>query len=251
MLKKFRGLSRGKAVVINENDMINKFEAALNRNYKKLIEAAKQKPYAYKAAFKDLDKELKQKRAIARKELTIELRNSRIRLKILQNRIDNAENIARRETESYSKEVRSMWARRLVSARRRLRELKAQYREVSAGIGHALTAHNRINTNHDGWPPIQAPSIEPSKDGAGLPDISGIYFFWADQTVEYVGRSQSIHNRVRFGHHALKAHHRISYVPIEHRMIAWAECYYIGLLRPQLNFGRNAPHYDATSDSDV
>jgi uncharacterized membrane protein len=93
------------------------------------------------------------------------------------------------------------------------------------------------------YPPPPLPELAPSDMGNGLPEESGIYFLWREGVIEYVGLSIRLNQRVRLGvHHILTDKHSISYVLIDRHDLTWAECWYIGSLRPQLNFGRNAHH---------
>lgn len=113
-------------------------------------------------------------------------------------------------------------AAELRAARRRLNALRAQLAPV------------------DRYPAAPLPHLEPHRKGSGLPAVPGIYFLWHGDVVEYVGKSRCLSERVRLGpHHVLKHYHRISLLPWEESELAWAECYYIGVLRPAANFGAN------------
>lgn len=73
-----------------------------------------------------------------------------------------------------------------------------------------------------------------------LPRTSGIYFFWFAESVYYVGQATVLANRC--------GAHRIDFIPgagvsfIEFPIseLDFAECYYIGTLRPRANFGFSA-----------
>lgn len=82
--------------------------------------------------------------------------------------------------------------------------------------------------------------IRPTPNGTGIPKTSGIYFVWETGTIVYVGQSINMSNRVRLGQHeSIRETDLLSFVPIGDCDLLWAECYYIGMLRPKRN--RNAP----------
>lgn len=92
------------------------------------------------------------------------------------------------------------------------------------------------------YPDVPRGYIKPTWNGAGLPNASGIYFLWADDAVEYVGQSIALNRRVTHGHGRVRQDHRISFVLIARAELQWAECWYIGCLRPRLNLaGRRQP----------
>jgi excinuclease UvrABC nuclease subunit len=93
------------------------------------------------------------------------------------------------------------------------------------------------------YPEIPIAKEVASATGENLPYASGIYFLWSGQRIEYVGQAKYLCNRVILGrHHVLKESHMISYVLISRTYLTWAENYYIGIIRPQLNYGLNASH---------
>jgi excinuclease UvrABC nuclease subunit len=60
-------------------------------------------------------------------------------------------------------------------------------------------------------------------------------------TVAYVGQAKRLCDRLRLGnHHVLTENHRISFVFVDPCELNWAECYYIGITKPPLNFGKRA-----------
>lgn len=113
---------------------------------------------------------------------------------------------------------------------RQIDALRKQYKRLHATVGG------------EPYPDVPPPRIKPSKTGKGLPQAPGIYFVWQDDLVEYVGQSVVLCNRAKLGHERIRPGHRLSFVPIDRRDLDWAECWYIGKLRPILNFGSRAAH---------
>lgn len=141
-------------------------------------------------------------RKAARKALADEMRTERVRLKTMSQKFINAE-----------------------------RDLAALHARLCASNPTA------------GYPAVPPPSIVPHREGLNLPTEPGIYFLWLGDTIDYVGQSVRLSHRLRLGlHHVLKEDYLISYVLLEKRLLTWAECYYIGLLRPIRNFGDSAYH---------
>lgn len=102
--------------------------------------------------------------------------------------------------------------------------------------------HSRMNI-YTAYPPVPQPMIAPTLGGRGLPDAPGVYFVWDDDVVVYVGQSRSLCRRAKIsGHYKILAHHMLSYVLLPQAELTWAECYYIGVLRPIKNFGTHASH---------
>ncbi len=94
-----------------------------------------------------------------------------------------------------------------------------------------------------GYPEVPPAAVDAHADGLGLPAESGIYFLWDGDTVVYVGRTSRLAGRVRLGwHHILKPSYRVSWVTVHPDDIMYAECFYIGLLRPRRNFDSFKAH---------
>lgn len=80
--------------------------------------------------------------------------------------------------------------------------------------------------------------IKPTAEGIGVPVASGIYFVWENGIVTYVGQSVNMNSRVRLNNHqAIYKSDLLSFVPFEKDELVWAECYYVGMLRPKRNRG--------------
>jgi hypothetical protein len=83
------------------------------------------------------------------------------------------------------------------------------------------------------------PRFRPHREGQGLPESAGVYFLWAGDAVDYVGKSMRRNDRLRLGmHHVLRDDHLISFLLFDQQVLAFAEYYYIGLVKPPFNFGR-------------
>lgn len=177
-----------------------------------------------------------------RNQLADELRQTRARLRSAK----ATASIYERRTAPYADlmETRKVLANQINRARGRL-----------AMLQHAcVQAETDVRVQNQGafppqvtsvvYPAPPPPHLAPTDFGHGLPDVSGIYFLWKDGVVEYVGKSEKLNQRVVLkSHHRLREHHTISFVLIDKQDLNWAECWYIGVLRPKLNFGKNAHHY--------
>jgi len=209
------------------------FETAISGQCNKIINAAKVKPAVHRQIESD-----KEKRKQERKILAFELKAARAKLRTLEFKIREAEKIAEIEMQEKRKAI----AFRLLSGRKRLANLKAFIETQSIKISSEYEATLKdINE----YPAIPEPCFLPSKDGENLPYASGIYFLWRDEKIEYVGQAKYLCNRLRLGnHHILDSDHKISFVLVNKKYLTWTECYYIGICKPHLNFGRMASHYD-------
>lgn len=92
------------------------------------------------------------------------------------------------------------------------------------------------------YPPVPGPEIPVERAGRGMPPRAGVYFVWRDGEVKYVGQSIRLSSRCGLSHHAMNPGEMLSWVEIEPVRLTWAECFYIGLLRPTRNFGQHAAH---------
>lgn len=81
--------------------------------------------------------------------------------------------------------------------------------------------------------------IRPTTMGIGVPSTSGIYFVWENGDVVYIGQSINMSDRVRLKHDSILANDLLSFVPMGKDELDWAECYYIGILKPKRNFQNN------------
>lgn len=210
----------------------NAFISAVLHQCSKIESAAKVKP----AVHKQIEQE-KERRKLARKEMADELKAARLKLNKLNWKIENAEKAAELE----AVEHRKVWAKKLQSARNKLRCLRQVTEKESLEISEKYI-HSISDCN--GYPAIPLPAISAStSEDNNIPHISGIYFLWKNDCIEYVGQSKVLCNRLKLGlHHILKPYHQISFIPIKREDLLWAESYYIGICKPKLNFGLFAPH---------
>lgn len=215
------------------------FETAVRNQCDKILNAAKVKPATRKA----ID-EQKEQRKEARKALAFELRDARQKLRTIQWRIANAEQEAKKLVEDHAREVRKAWAQKLINTKRRHEALRAAFKSESQTLAGKPRPEINDLLARKRYQEIPLPAFTAHPDGHGLPDLPGIYFLWAGDVIEYVGKSVSLCNRLRLGgHHVMKKDHRISFIFVDQEELTWAECYYIGAVRPQLNFGVLASHY--------
>jgi hypothetical protein len=87
---------------------------------------------------------------------------------------------------------------------------------------------------------VPGPSVQASRFGEGVPSCSGIYFVWDDGRVVYVGKSSRLVGRCTLTHHAINEGDWLSWIEFPITMLNFAECFYIGALKPIRNFGLNA-----------
>lgn len=150
----------------------------------------------------------------------------------------------KRPTQTEEKKRRAL-AKGLTETRVRLRELRKQVKEQEAIFEKNARALELLTKSlaRNIYPDVPEPSIKPTLFGDGLPSTCGIYFLWDHGIVKYVGQSTRLSGRVRLNsHHRLKETDLISYVEIPKDFLVWAECYYIGILRPTQNGGTPSNH---------
>lgn len=150
--------------------------------------------------------------------------------------------IVRRENRTFSgRGEAEAWA----SQRQAALSGRANVAKISDALGFVIP-------EHIAYPPVPQPTIAPSRDGDGLPAACGVYFFWREGRVEYVGKSVNIKGRARVGrgHLALADHHRISFILVDAAVLNFAECFYIGVLRPVLNFKTGRSRLSARRSDD-
>lgn len=207
------------------------FEQAVQWNCHFIIQAAKVDQKKRK------EKE-KKARQMARRDLAEGLKSGRRRLRDLNMKIYRAESEAMSAVAQHEQVLRVQLAQRLDAAK-------------TAAASELLTLYPerlQLHTLLDGYESVPPPTIEPHKEGENLPSESGIYFLWLDGVVDYVGRSIRLRDRLKLGgHHVLEQRHRISYLLMPRRELTWAECYYIGITKPQQNFGKLATHAGSTT----
>jgi hypothetical protein len=92
-------------------------------------------------------------------------------------------------------------------------------------------------------PAVPAPccllsECNPKPRTSPIPSESGIYFFWHDAAVWYVGQSVCLRDRVTNLHNRGFKEAQVSWLLFPESELFWVECYYIWLTRPALNFGR-------------
>jgi hypothetical protein len=214
------------------------FEYALKKECDLLIKASKTKPSVINAI-----EECKAIRGRARKEKAEELKSARKKLRETKWKIQSAELIAEKLVQEHSKESRKIWADKLRSAKIRLNRLQEAHTERSRVISTHAIMNQHMDKDYHGYPCVPKATTPAAKCNDDFPASPGIYFFWNGEVVEYVGQSINLSNRLKLGHHhVLRTDHVVSFVSVNRPELTWAECYYIGLLRPQLNFGVNASH---------
>ena len=151
--------------------------------------------------------------------------------------VSDAKTKARIEAEVERNEMRRALANELRSGRKRLRRLKKEIAHAQATI---LTAANEHCELHQ-YALVPKPMVEASDLADGVPDFSGIYFIWAGGKVVYVGQSVKLSGRCGIRYHdQIFAGEMLSWVQEPLPRLNFAESFYIGILRPERNFGRRA-----------
>lgn len=94
---------------------------------------------------------------------------------------------------------------------------------------------NHCNYNYKPVPKIRTP-LGQLRD-IDIPYGSGIYFAFSNNKVVYVGKSKNLGSRITDGHKKLKKSDDIAWIEYPVRLLDFAECFYIGICKPERNFG--------------
>lgn len=89
------------------------------------------------------------------------------------------------------------------------------------------------------YPNIPAPMCRAKRNDRGDPNIPatpGIYFIWSPDIV-YIGQSINMQKRIGGTHDNIQSGDRVSWIEFPVEMLTYAECYYIGLCKPERNCG--------------
>ncbi len=147
------------------------------------------------------------------------------------------------------KTTRQEIATELKSARKQLTKLK---KEISFLGNKKISLEGFADQSYVClYPSLPAPIVLADIDGAGVPNISGVYFVWDNGVIAYVGQSINLAARLHLGqHHQIKDGDWISWVAIDKYELDWAESFFIGSLRPVRNFGRSASYVKYKKSND-
>lgn len=96
---------------------------------------------------------------------------------------------------------------------------------------------NHCDYNYNPVPTTVIP-LEQLQD-IDIPYGSGIYFAFSNNKVVYVGKSRNLASRIKPGHKKLKKSDDIAWLKYPVRLLDFAESYYIGICKPERNFGDN------------
>ena len=139
---------------------------------------------------------------------------------------------ARQKATALLKSERTIVAAELKSSRQRLRWLKKE-----------LTNTDSMCWQHH-YPPVPQPMAQAGKLCEAVPMASGIYFVWSEGRVVYVGQSTNIFQRCgSVGHHAISFGEMISWIEQPVSRLNFAESFYIGITKPERNFGVRAQRW--------
>lgn len=84
-------------------------------------------------------------------------------------------------------------------------------------------------------PPAPAATMSMAAARASMRGVSGVYFLWEGDKIDYVGRADCISRRLGKAHHKAQPHHRVSVVPMSIPESWRHENYYIWRYDPPLN----------------
>jgi hypothetical protein len=139
--------------------------------------------------------------------------------------------------EQYRRRRRKEIADELRGARQRLRSLakkKSQILEVSERIARGALNSSSVHAYQN----VPLPMLTATREGTGVPAVSGIYFVYSSSLVAYVGQSINLNSRCRLGnHHAIYDGEQIAWLPCPVEQLNFSEAFYIGVTKPNRNFG--------------
>lgn len=102
-----------------------------------------------------------------------------------------------------------------------------------------LESVQAIESNKTGYPIVPKTTRIADRKGTGLPKRPGVYFVWNNGIVVYVGLSECLKNRAVLGRHEnIFDGDELSWLEWPSPDLKYAESYYIGICRPQRNFGK-------------
>lgn len=137
--------------------------------------------------------------------------------------------------EKRRKEARLELAEELKSGRARLAQLN---KHIDALIGFLNAFAGNLLDRAPEYPPSPRAMVPATATGDGLPKVSGVYFVWSGDLLVYIGQSGNIAARARLKvHRNIREGDWLSWLPFQPQELNWAECFYIGIHRPILNFG--------------
>jgi hypothetical protein len=147
---------------------------------------------------------------------------------------------AQAEANDLLKKTRHAVARQLAGTRTKLRRLKGELAAVEKALLPFVNGHCE---RHE-YGLVPGPIAEASRLGQGLPAVPGIYFVWNGGRVVYVGQSVRLSGRCILGsHHAILPGDMLSWVEELPARLNFAESFYIGILKPERNFGLRARRF--------
>lgn len=131
------------------------------------------------------------------------------------------------------------------SARQRAEDLENHRREKAritrdatdrmrgiAALTKRLQACNAVAE----YPPVPLPfGLHPVPEDQ-IPTTSGVYLAFASGLCAYVGQSINLRNRLSPAHEKLRTGDSIAWIGFPSQALNFAECYYIGIMRPFRNF---------------
>ena len=145
--------------------------------------------------------------------------------------VERRAHIAEAERRAY---IAERAANSLRSTQRKRQELRQEVEKLERRAAMLRT----WGCLHYGYPEPPQPSVVSSKYGDGLPGRPGIYFVWRDDRIQYVGQSVNLNHRARLRYDGtIKIGDKLSWLPLPLESLYFAEAFYIGILRPERNFG--------------
>lgn len=129
--------------------------------------------------------------------------------------------------------------RRIVQAEAKLDALNLQIRASKWAFSEASWSFANHAREHK-YPSPPPPTVDPSVNGGGVPEVPGIYFVWSAQRIRYVGQSVKLNRRCQLSHDKICRSDRLSFLLMPVEILDYAESFYIGTLFPDRNFGGDA-----------
>jgi hypothetical protein len=105
-----------------------------------------------------------------------------------------------------------------------------------------------FHRNIEGYPDIPEPTQLACLKPTGIPRSPGVYFVWRDERIIYVGRSINLCQRVTLYHEKIQQGDHVSWLEFCLPDLNFAECFYIGVARPYLNFSNTIKHQSFLRD---
>ena len=99
-----------------------------------------------------------------------------------------------------------------------------------------------FHRNIEGYPDIPDPMQPACLKPTDIPGSPGVYFVWRDERIIYVGRSINLRQRLTLYHEKIQPGDLVAWLEFCLTDLNFAECFYIGVARPPVNFSNTIKH---------